>query len=316
MSRTTPLLLLLGALAALCPAQAAPDALLFVRDGHIWLLPEDEDEPRQVIADDEGWTYAQPTWLDRDVYAVMRLKDGEMSRSHVGMAGIMPEGEYKVADIQWLEPAGGAFNIGVSPVHQRLALTKLGGEKEGVFKAYLTVAPFEGEWPKAKEYSTYAEAQDELIARVRFSPDGKQAAVPTFTDTFGVPISLVDVATGKLLEPKWLAHEWLVEQITTPRVTCVGWLGDGRIVIGTSGAGLFAYDPKSGKVKALDTRDKAISTIHDLSVSADGQRVYYGVEIMGEDMKQTNEIRLWDGTGEAETILENADWPDAMPAAG
>ena len=58
------MLLLLCAAAAL---QAAPDALLFVRDGHIWHLPKDSDEPHQAVADDPGWTYTQPTWLDHEV---------------------------------------------------------------------------------------------------------------------------------------------------------------------------------------------------------------------------------------------------------
>jgi len=246
----------------------------------------------------------------------MRLKGGEMMRSHVGMAGILPEGEYKVADIQWLEPAGGAFNIGASPRHERLALTKLGEPVDHAYKAFLTVAPFEGDWPKAKTYLTSAEEQESLIARLRFSPDGKQVVVPTFTDTFGVPISLVDVATGKLLSPEWLTHEWLVANLETPRVTCAGWLADGRIVIGATGAGLFVYDPRTHRVQAADRRDAAFATYDDLSVSADGQRVYYGVEITGEDLKTRTEIRLWDGQGPATTLLENADWPDAAPAAG
>lgn len=311
MRRTTPLLLLLAAVAAL---QAAPDTLLFVRDGHIWVLPKDADEPRQAIADDPGWAYTQPTWFDADVFAVMRLKDGELNRSHVGMAGVLPEGEYKVADIQWLEPAGGAFNIGVSPKHKLLALTKLGERKEGVNKAFLTVAPFEGDWPKAKNYSTFAEDQSSLLARVHFSPDGKQAIVPTFTDAFGVPMSLVDVASGKLLEPEWLKHEWLVEHLESPRVSCAAWLGDGRILLGTAGTGLWAYDPKTKKAECLDARDKGQASVTDLSVSADGKRVYYGLEVSVENQAPTTEIRMWDGTGEAEVVLENADWPDAAPA--
>ncbi len=214
-------------------AQAAPDALLFVREDHVWLLPEGSDEAHQAIADDPGWVYAQPTWLDRELFAVMRLKGGELRRSHVGIAGAMDAGEYAVADMQWLEPAGGAFNIGASPAQQRLAVTKLAPTGDGYFKAMLTVFSFGSEEAAAKPYLDSAEEQKSLRARLRFSPDGKYVMAPSFTDTFGVPLSLVEVATGKVMEPKWLEPSWLVERLGNPYATRAGWLGDGRILLGT-----------------------------------------------------------------------------------
>lgn len=311
MRRTTPVLLLLCAAAAL---QAAPDALLFVRDGHIWHLPKDSDEPHQAVADDPGWTYTQPTWLDHEVYLVMRLKGGELGRSHVGLAGIVPDGEYPAAEVQWLQPAGGAYVIGASPANKALGLIKLGEKTDGVSKAFLTVAPLEGDWPKSRPYLTFAEDQESLPARIHFSPDGKQAVVSTFTDVFGVPMSLVDVAKAELLEPKWLKHEWLVEHIESPRVSCAAWLADGRVVLGTIGRGLYLSDPKTDKITTLDNPDDGTGTVTDLSIGADGKRVYFGVSIEGEGVKTHSEIRLWDGTGPAEVILDNADWPDAAPA--
>ncbi|MCC7492721.1 MAG: hypothetical protein IT204_10255 [Fimbriimonadaceae bacterium] len=296
-------------------AQAAPDAVLFVREGRVWVLPAGATEPRAALSDDPGWVYAQPTWVDAETYFVMRLKGGELRRSQVGMAGLPEEGEYPAAEVQWIAPAGGAFNLGASTAQRLLAVTKLGDPKEGVFKAFLTCAPWDGDWPKSKVYLTFAEEQSRLLARVRFAADGKRAFVPSFTDAFGVPLALLDVAANKLLTPYWLEHTWLVDHLESPRVSCGAWLRDGRLVLGVDGRGVFLLDEARRAVVALDVAADGRTSPHDLCVGADGRSLYYGVDVTDEDGRDQSEIRYWNGSDPPVKLLANAGWPDAAPAA-
>jgi len=57
-------------------------------------------------------------------------------------------------------------------------------------------------------------------------------------------------------------------------------------------------------------------SVHDISVSADGLRASYGVEIVDERGVGTPQIRMVDEQGECTLLLENCGWPDAAPAAG
>jgi len=301
-------------------AQAAPDGLLFVREGQIYYLPEGIDQAHRVIGEDPGWEYTQPTWLDHELFAVMRLKDGELLRSHVGVAGAVAVGQMAAGDVQWLGPAGGAFNLGASPVQQKLAVTKLAPKGDGSYKAMFTVFPFGSDQSAPKQYLDFAEAQDSLSARLRFSPDGKFAAVPAFTDSFGIPVMLVEVATGKPANPLWLRHDYLVDQLETPRVSAVNWLADGRVLLGTIGRGLFCWHPATEQCTPIDAPEHHNLSVHDISVSADGTRAYYGVdvEVVDADGLVTatqQQIRMMDEDGNCSILFEGAGWPDAQPAA-
>lgn len=315
MRRTVLLpMLLLTSLAA----QAAPDALLFCRDGRVWLLPEGQTEPRAAIAADPGWVYLQPTWLDDSRIMVMRLLGGEVSRSHVGIVNSVGPEAAEASDIEWLHAAGGAYSIGATPRHQAMAFTKIGQRGGEKFDTYLTVGPFASEWGKARRLAEYDGSPiADPRARVRFSPDGAQVVVPVFPAELSAIVELRELATNRDLDPIWLRWAWLEENGGDGAVSSVGWLGNGRILLGTLTTGLYAFNPTDRTVKPVDTWDMGRGSVTEISISADGQRAYYAVELYGEDGGESaTEIRLLDENGKTSTILKDATSPDAICARG
>jgi len=313
MRRFALMTLLMTALAA----GAAPDALLFCRGGRVWLLPAGQTQPRAAIADDPGWVYVQPTWLDYERFLAMRLKGGEVLRSHVGIVEQVDRLPVKPDDLTWLKAAGAAYSIGACPDERMLGFTKIGRRGEEQFDLYLTVGLAESEWGPSRKIAAYDMGDiGATRARLRFSPDGKQAVVPTFPTDVSATVALYDLVRGKMLSPLWLDWEWMNDRRADAAVSCVGWLADGRLALGTLTTGLYLFDPIAKTVRGVDTWEMGKGGITDLSVSADGQRVYYGVELYSEEGDAAPEIRMMDQNGKTRTILTNASSPDARPSAG
>ncbi|MBI5832970.1 MAG: hypothetical protein HZB16_11795 [Armatimonadetes bacterium] len=308
---------LLALLLTAWAAGAAPDTLLFCRGGRVWLLPADKTQPRIAIAEDPGWVYVQPTWIDAERFVTMRLKGGETLRSHVGIVEQTSQLPVKPADLTWLKSAGAALGIGASPAERMMAFTKIGRRGEEQFDLYLTLGALESEWGPSRKIASHEMGDvGGPRARLRFSPDGKQIVVPTFPTDVSATVELYDLRSQKMLSPLWLDWQWMSEHKADGAVSCVGWLADGRLALGTLTTGLYLFDPAKKTIRGVDTWEMGKGGVSDLSVSADGQRVYYSVELYGDGGESASEIRLLGQDGRTSTILKDASSPDAMPAAG
>lgn len=305
--------LLLGLMATL--AQAAPDRLMFVTRGSVFYAPAGADKARKILEDVEGWEYTLPTWLDYHNFVVMRLKDGQLGRSQIGV-GVPPDaGKLAVSDLNWLTYAGGSINIGVWTGFGRLGFTKLARNDDNELRPIFSLFDADGTRISSRYYLKTADLPEGGLPRLRFSPSGRQVVVPAFDDGFSVPLVMLETTTGKRLEPLWLQHRYLVDALGTPRVQAVGWLSDGRVLVGVARSGLYAWHPNTKQFTALDVRKNGSLTVHEISVTADGERAYYGVDLDDDDGPR-QEVRYLDADGRTRTLYKDAGWPDAEPAAG
>ena len=228
MKRSCLLTLLFTALAA----QAAPDALLFCRGERAWYLPADATTPEPLVDEDPGWVYEQPTWVDYERVAVMRLKGGEALRSHVGLVEQVGHLPIKPDEVGWIKSAGGALGIGSCPDYAKLAYTKVSYGKEDSFEPFLSVGPVDGQMGKPRSLGVNETGDvGGPRARIRFAPDGNRAVVPSFPSDVSATVTLWDVAKNRDDDPYWLRWSWLTENGGDGAVSCIGWLRGGRILL-------------------------------------------------------------------------------------
>jgi hypothetical protein len=301
-------------------AQALPDSLLFCHGGKVYVLRAGQTKSQLAIADDPGWVYSQPTWLDETHILVMRLKGGKVFHSNVGIAtlGATPT---KPADIDWTDSWGGAFAIGADRRHGLLGITKLdrrdGGHQTDL---YLTLGSADTGLQPARNIATYDLSHlddDDMVPaevpRVRFSPDGSQALMAK-----GKGDSLLyDLAGHKVLH-KVLSSTWSDREPDDPEeVSCGGWLSDGRVVVGIRDTGVWFFNPAGKKLARVDTWFPTDGTLlWDLCVGADGRTLYFTAQDEDDEVGESVNIHMVAKDGKQSVLFKDCSSPDVLLPTG
>ena len=303
---------LIPLLCALTAAHAIPDTMLFVRDGQVMLLRAGETKSVQAIGKDPGWEYVLPTWTSPGEFVTMRLKGGQVLRSHSGL--VSTGGKLPVApqDISWLGYAGGAYSLGVAPLARVIAYTKVARRAEDLLDVFLTTGMLNSEWDSAMCIMKGCFGDVGTPQRLRFSRDGQYVTVPTFPSDVSSLISVYDLIHHKYVTPNWADYDWCAQHNGDADLSTVAWLPDGRVALASMLTGIYLYDSRTQTVRALEKWEQGQGIVHELTASADGQRLYYDFTSWAEDKSQP-EIRMLDLQGNRTVILRNASSPDVMP---
>ena len=307
--------LVLGCFVALVgAASGAPDALLFVRDGRVMYQPAGATTARQAVTDDPGWTYVIPTWASPSEFMVMRLKGGQPNRSHVGLVERVSALPVKPSQVDWMSGLAGCYTMGFGPRAGLAGMVKLKMKGEEAFDVYLTLGAIASEWGPSQRVAKYGMGGiSDVPTRLHFSPDKRYMTIPSFPTDVSATVDLYDLKLSKVLRPLWLNPDWMRAHHADADVSCVAWLSNTRLVLGTMTSGLYLYDGAQKTVSRLDTWEPGKARIRNLSLSADNQRIYYDVEVY-EGEKSRQEIRLVSLGGRPTVIATNASAPDAAPS--
>lgn len=303
-------------LATCLGAQAAvPESFVFVRNGRVWFQAAGSDRVEPVIADDPGWTYVHPTFIDAGTLLVIRNKGGQWGRSHVGVLNI---GQRPVSPskIKWLPKLAGAHAVGLCPdggiTFLKVATT---GEEEATI--YLGSADSDGGNVKSKPvYKAMYGAGEAVRNGLRSSWDGL-ISVPIFPTDVSNTIALYDWNKRALTNPKYMDWEWLSKHDLAAEWCSAAFGGNRWVALGSLRMGIWLVDREKGQMRQVEgwsgDSDPTIG-VPSICFHANTECFYYEVGSPWGDGNPVPEIRRATPEGGKPTlVIKNASMPDIMP---
>ncbi|MCC7495453.1 MAG: hypothetical protein IT204_24095 [Fimbriimonadaceae bacterium] len=299
-------------------ASGAEHDLLFVRGGRVYYWQQGASSSFQAIANDPGWTYTLPTWVDYETIAVLRYKLGKSPTSQLGLITAVDRLPVKPSQITWLPWANGAWSIGACPEHSLLGYTKIVRRKgSDTATLTLTVGPLNSEFGDPQQVGEcYDPPSGYGDTRLRFNEEGTRVVVPAFPTDVSSTVDLFDLERGQVVDVPWLDFDWLAARQAGPEIGCAAFFLRDTIALGAMLRGLYLYSTAAQRIRPLDTWETGQAGVREVSLSAGQETIYYEV-LDYRNAKATPEVRAYHlPSGRKSVVLRNASQPDARPAAG
>lgn len=302
-------------LAASLSAGAAPESFVFVREGRVYFQPAGSDRAAPVIADDPGWEYAHPTWLDGESIVVLRNRGGQWGRSNVGVLAV---GARPVSprSIRWLPKLAGAYAVGLAP-DGGISYVKLAPTGEEEVTVYLGSASTDGATASSRPAYTAMYGVGEAVRNgLRASWDGL-VSVPTFPTDVSNQVAAWNWARRRFEPLDLLNYEWLAARDIPAEWASMAFGGNRWVALGSLRLGLWLGDREQGTIRPVDTwpwREETLVKIPAISFAWNTDCFYYEVTTESGDGRTTSEIRRAQPDGGRPTVVvRDGTMPDIMP---